>query len=339
MRKYWIIILVIWSLVGYFAWEFINKEDIKIDLISPIAKFVPSSRDKLKSQSVFENDILNVLVVGTDTSSSRRADGQGGFNTDSMILVSINPTTNKVLLTSVPRDLWINGNKINALYIVYGEEVLVDAFEKITGQEVDGVIRADFDSFEWVIDAVGGVPVAVERSFTDYSFPNRSDTGLVTVSFNEGTAVMDGDTALTFARSRKGTNGEGSDLMRARRQHLVLQGLVQAVNQPTNPYWPMDIEVFYNAVTSVGNIYTTLALSDARYLWDFYKDRDLYTVESFVIDDEYVYHPTEGYVAWVFIPRDPTFETLHRDIASKLENITTPDPQPQSAQVAPDQEI
>ena len=341
MRKIWLIAIVaVWGLVGYFVWDFAKEENI--DLLSPISKLaknVPipalTTREQLKAASRFQSDILNILVIGTDSSAFRRAKGQGGFNTDSLILVSINPSTNKVLLTSVPRDLWINGNKINALYTVFGEDVLVDAFEKITGQYVDGVIRADFDSFEWVIDAVGGVPVNVERTFTDTTFPNRADTNVITISFAQGPQTLTAERALVFSRSRHGDNGEGSDLMRAKRQHLVLEGLVQAINQPTSKYWPMNVETFYNAVTSVGNTYTTLSISDAKYLWDFYKDKDLYTVESFVLGDEYIYHPTEGYIAWVFIPREPGFATLHQDIINKLNNVTIPDQPPESAQPQP----
>jgi hypothetical protein len=68
---------------------------------------------------------------------------------------------------------------------------------------------------------------------------------------------------------------------------------------------------------------TTLTLEDVKYLWDFYKDRDKYTSESFVIGGDYIYHPgmypDSEYHAWVFIPREGSFEQLHKDIEAKLE--------------------
>lgn len=282
--------------------------------------------NKLKSlfakKSEIFGDTINILLVGIDTSEGRRSRGQTGFNTDTMILLSVNTKTNKVLFTSVPRDLWINGNKINALYTVYGEETLVDAFEKVTGQPVDGIIRVDFDQFEWIVDSFGGVPVNIQTTFTDVSFPNMTDSGATTVSFTQGEEIMDGWRALTFARSRKGNNGEGSDLMRAKRQHLILQGLVDAVSQNSSKFWPMNLDKFYEALTNEG-VYTTLELEDCYYLWDFYKDRDLYEVESFVVDGEYVYHPgmypESEYKAWVFIAREPGFANLHKDIQDKLD--------------------
>lgn len=271
------------------------------------------------SNSIFAKDeVINVLLLGID----RRNKSQTGFNTDIMILASINTTTNKVLLTSVPRDLWINGNKINALYTVFGPDTLVNAFEQITGQEVKGYIRCDFEDFRWIVDSFGGVPVNVERTFTDHTFPNSSDTGVLTVTFTQGYEKMDGNRALTFARSRKGNNGEGSDLMRAKRQHLLLQGLVEAVSQPESIFWPMDVDKFFSAVTAANKMYTTLTVDDAYYFWDFYKDRDDYSVESFVIGDEYVYHPgmypTSQYHAWVFVPRGGDWSDLHEDIEIKL---------------------
>lgn len=320
-------IIIIWGLLGFTVFQFLSDEEINI--ATPlISKFnfpgTEKSQENLQADSVFEGDTLNVLLVGTDTSQGRRSRGQGGFNTDTMILVSANTTTNKILLTSVPRDLWINGNKLNALYIVYGEETLVDAFEKVTGLEVDGVIRADFDHLIWLVDMMEGVPVDVQKSFTDSSFPNFSDSGTITVSFTEGAEVMDGMRALTFARSRKGTNGEGSDLMRAKRQHLILKGMIEGISQENSQFWPMDIEDFYNIVTTPTKLDTTLTLTDIKYLWDFYKDRDQYTIESFVVDGEYVYHPgmypQSQYHAWVFVAKEPGFVNLHRDIYAKLNN-------------------
>ncbi|GAI97053.1 unnamed protein product, partial [marine sediment metagenome] len=150
---------------------------------------------------------------------------------------------------------------------------------------------------------------------------------------------------LTFARSRKGNNGEGGDLMRAKRQHLLLQGMIEAISQPESIFWPMAIPKFYDAVTN-NRMYTTLTLDDVYYLWDFYKDRDNYTIESFVVGDEYIYHPgmypQSPYHAWVFVAREPGFANLHRDIESKLNKTVESAPllnseHPQNVQSQPSQ--
>jgi len=328
MKKVVVIILLIavifLALYGYFfKWN--NYKVDEKNILAPLTEIIETPREKLASKSIFNKDeVINILLIGADIGSERISNGQSSFNTDIMILLSMNIETNKVLLTSIPRDLWINGNKLNALYIVYGYETLEDAFEQMSDQKIKGYIRVDFDSFRWLVDSMGGVPVDVERSFTDYNFPNNYDTNITTVSFTQGYEKMNSQRALTFARSRKGTNGEGSDLMRAKRQHLILQGMVEAIKQPQSIFWPPDnIPEIYELLTQ--KLETSLTLEDVTYLWDFYKDKDLYTVESFVVDGTYLYHPgmypVSSYHAWVFIPKEGALTQLHQDIEAKLNGI------------------
>jgi LCP family protein required for cell wall assembly len=324
MVKKLIVILVLIGVIGVSLYIYVDSQSLREDVFEAnynLKVLKKDSNQELKEKSVFYGkDRLNVLLIGRDTSDVRRANGQGGFNTDVMILVSMDTVSNRVLFTSVPRDLWINGNKINALNILFGEDVLIDAFEKITGQDVDGTISIDFDGFIWLVDAFGGVPVDIQRTFSDFTFPVFDDSGITTVSFTEGTEKMGGMRALDFARSRKGNNGEGSDLMRAKRQHLILQGMANAIEQPESVLSFDDIPGLYELLTQ--HMETTLTIEDVYYLWDFYKDKDLYAVESFVIDGEYVYHPgmypASPYTAWVFVPRDGDFSRLHNDIDAKL---------------------
>ena len=291
-----------------------KSESSETEKLETLKTRIPETKKEL---TVFENkEILNILLLGID----RRSKAEITYNTDTMILLSVNKGGNIVLLTSVPRDLWVNGNKINALYSIQGEDAPVVAFEKITGLAVDGYIRCDFEDFRWIVDSFGGVPTDIERTFSDNSFPNNADRGVLSVTFEKGLEKMGGDRALTFARSRKGNNSEGSDLMRAKRQHRVLMGMVDAISQPDSIFWPMNLPKFYETVTQ--HMYTTLNLEDVTYLWDFYKDRDEYEIISFVVDDRYIYHPglypQSEYKAWVFIPKEESFETLHSDIRKML---------------------
>jgi LCP family protein required for cell wall assembly len=315
--------------VGYYSLLGISKtansaSSTSKNLLSPFGKTNPvkSPEELRKEMSVFKNNtVLNVLLIGTDTSLSRRQRGQLGFNTDALVLVSVNPEKNIVLLTSVPRDLWVNGNKINALYILYGWESLKGAFEEITAQKIDGYVATDFDGFRWIVDSFGDTPIKIKNTFTDISFPNNQDSDVIPVSFVAGEEKMTGERALTYARSRKGNNGEGSDLMRAKRQHLILQGLTDAISQPESLFQPMNLPTFYEMVTQ--HMETSLSLDDVYYLWDFYKDRDKYTLESFVIGDNYLYYPgmypESPYHAWVFLPLGNSFSKLQTDISAKLD--------------------
>ncbi len=309
--------------------EKLKNDNVSALLPNPV-KANSSDEATFSYPSIFQKDpLINILLIGTDTSLERRNNGVYGFNTDATILVSIDTRTKQVLLTSVPRDLWVNGNKINALYILSGWDGLKKAYETITGLEIGGYIMADFDSFRWLVTQIGGVNVEIKNSFTDYSFPNYQDTGIEQVSFTEGAELMSADRALTYARSRKGTNGEGSDLMRAKRQHLILQGIVNSFDNPLNTMAKMDIKEVFEILTK--HMSTSLTVDDAIYLWDFYAYRNEYNVRSFVLDDKYLYHPgvypESTYTAWVFLPRNPTYQDIHDAIKLQLEgkDITEPD--------------
>ncbi len=323
LKKLVVMLLALGILLATISYYLHSRQNPASDqtMVNGVNPSTKSPEESKKDNSVFSGKkILNVLLIGGDTSVGRRSRGQLGINTDVLILISVNPQTNKVLLTSVPRDLWINGNKINALYTVYGYEVLKDAFEKITGQSIDGYILSDFDGFTWIVDSFGGVPVEVPNSFIDDTFPKSDDSGVQTLSFTAGSENMDGIRALNFARSRHGNNGEGSDLKRAVRQHLILQAMVKAISQPGSVFWPMDLPKLFAAVTQ--HMQTSLTLDDTYYLWDFYKDRDKYQIESFVVGSDYLYYPgmypDSPYRAWVFVPIGDSFDKLHADIKTKL---------------------
>jgi len=276
----------------------------------------------------FKNRPISILLLGLDIGSERKARGQRGSNADTIMVLSIHPENKRAVFTSIPRDLWVGRSKINAVLNISGVEEMEKRASEIVGHPIDTYASIDFDGLRWLIDYFGGVEIEVENSFTDNSFPNNQDTAVTTVSFNEGSEVMTGERALTFARSRKGNNGEGSDLKRAKRQHLILKGLLGAISSPRSGK-EFDITTFYNDV--ILNTKTTITLNDALYLFSFYKDYKDYQIESLVLDDRYIYHPTDSTPyggAWVFVSKDPNFESLKKDLNLLLsKDASLPDKQ------------
>jgi LCP family protein required for cell wall assembly len=299
-----------------------TNPNIFTEKIDQIVNKAPEFKSELQNQQV-----INVLLLGNDIGSERKAKGQRGYNTDTIILLSLNPELKKALFISFPRDIWQNGAKINSIPILKGNDEMLNAISKISGQNISKFVTIDFDGLRWLVNAFGGVPVEVETTFTDNTFPKINDTGIMTVSFSQGTEVMTGDRALTFARSRKGNNGEGSDLKRAKRQHQILKGMVKAVENKNSEFFPFEITEFYNNVIKHTN--TNLSLEDAIYIFSFYRNMQDYKVESLVLDDRYIYHPKDSSPyggAWVFIAKDAGFKNLHTDI----ENFITKAEAPQS---------
>lgn len=172
----------------------------------------------------------NILLVGIDTRENTKL-----LNTDVIIVASYNYKTKDIVMISTPRDFYAQVNpdrvgfaKINSAYSINegkqagnGLPVLQSIVEDITGMEIQYYAMINFEGFVELIDAVGGVYINVENSFTDYRYP--LGTGYQTVSFKAGPQLMDGETALKYSRSRHSQqNGEGSDFARARRQQRVI---------------------------------------------------------------------------------------------------------------------
>lgn len=157
---------------------------------------------------------LDVLVLGVD----KRPDSSEGESTrsDTMMLVRVTPSTGRVKLLSVPRDLYVEiepgvKDKINAAYAYGGVDQARSVMEGLTGVEVDNYVVVDFEGFEEVIDVIGGVKVDVGHGV----FPEKWHMG-------EGVQRLGGRKALFYARYR-GT--PRADLDRIDHQQKLLAAL------------------------------------------------------------------------------------------------------------------
>lgn len=182
----------------------------------------------------------NMLIVGKDT----RETSSGLQNTDTVIFLSYNYESNEIVMISIPRDFYagIPGEnwyvKINSIYNRYEQQkegaglpALVTSVEDILGEEIQYYGMVDLGGFKEIIEIVGGVDVYVDRSFTDYQYPNPNGTNpvYITASFKEGPQTMDAATALIYSRSRHSQGPEGSDYARARRQQKVITAVMDKV--------------------------------------------------------------------------------------------------------------
>ncbi len=138
--------------------------------------------------------VFNILLTGYGGSGH-----DGSYLTDTLMLASIDTEAKKVMLISIPRDLWVRFPtdepdeeyyaKVNSVYQAglfpenypgipeeyQGEDnapsLIKDTVEEITGLEVDYFVGIDFSGFVKAIDELGGIEVDVERAFSDYAYP------------------------------------------------------------------------------------------------------------------------------------------------------------------------
>jgi len=180
-------------------------------------------------------EAMTLLFLGND-----RRPGEGGIpRTDAILLVRAEPSKNRIALLSLPRDLWVNvpgygGTRINAAY-VWGEtyqtpggglELSRQTVSALLDMPIDYVTMVDFQGFMGLIDAIGGVTVNVEKELYDPSFPTM-DYGYTVAHFLPGPQHMDGETALTYSRTRH----PDSDFMRNLRQQAMLEAIVRRLHE------------------------------------------------------------------------------------------------------------
>lgn len=216
-----------------------------------VKSFLFSKDSAIKS----ENGRVNILILGIGGKGHAGAD-----LTDTMIFASLSLTNRSVTLVSIPRDIWIPEirTKINSAYH-YGNiqpgrggglNFAKQVVSKVAGQPVNYALAIDFSGFQDIIDTIGGIDVAVDRSFTDVNYPiagreNDLCAGdpqfrcrYQTIHFDKGTTHLDGVTALEFARSREGDNGENTDFARSARQQKIISAVsakVLSIGTIVNP--------------------------------------------------------------------------------------------------------
>jgi LCP family protein required for cell wall assembly len=187
-------------------------------------------------------DRLNILLIGSDEQG-------GGHNTDTMITVSIDPTTNQVAMFTLPRDtvdvpippgpgqsVWgsVYRGKINSFLVqaagrsdvfpgtreTRGYTGLKSILGNLYGLDIQYYVEVNFDGFRDVVDALGGVTINVQIPVQDDNFPQQ-DGHRLRLYVPAGQQHMTGAQALDYARSRKST----SDFERGARQQRVIVSL------------------------------------------------------------------------------------------------------------------
>jgi LCP family protein required for cell wall assembly len=313
-------------------------------LLGEIRTFVRSAGRKLAGE---QTDRVNALILGIG------GEGHDGPNlTDTMILASYQPSTKKLALLSIPRDLAVATSEFGSIKInavnAYAEEkdpgsgaqATAKAVSEVLGEPIDYWVRIDFRGFEKAIDAVGGVDVTVDRTFTDANFPVSDGSDLVkTISFAAGLQHMDGATALNFARSRHGSNGEASDFARSKRQEKIIVALRDKMLSAGTLLNPVTVNALF--ATLRGSVSTNLAAWETLRLAQDFSGIKRSDIINKVMSDQNILTPEINEAgAFVLLPKDGDWQTV-RDFAANVfegsgsaENAPAPATAPQKIRVA-----
>jgi LCP family protein required for cell wall assembly len=184
------------------------------------------------------NERFTVLVMGMD---QRPGEFGMSFRTDTMILISLDPDTNRVGMLSIPRDLYVEipGYRLERINAAYGlgelegpgggPRLAMQTVQYNFGIPVNEYVVVNFETFIRVIDLIGGIDVEVQQAIYDPEYPDMN-YGYDPFYLDAGWQHLDGATALKYARSRHTTD----DIDRSRRQQQVLYAIrdrVTTMNQ------------------------------------------------------------------------------------------------------------
>lgn len=305
---------------GYLFYSTIKDLVAHADVGSPVlASTEPGQVDEQSPPNIAQ-ERTNILLLGTD----RRAIETGPSRTDTMIVVTIDPQTNSAAMLSIPRDLWVSipgysEGRINTAHFLGdsgGYPGGGPALAKITVQYALGIpihyyVRINFEGFEKLVDAIGGITIDVKEAIHDEKYPD-SNYGYMTVDIPAGVQQMDGKTALQYARARHG----GSDFLRARRQQDVLKALRDKVLRLDIPLTRIP-EMLRLAGDSVQ---TDLSLREMYELAKVGREISVENIESAVIDESLTSPQTTPDGAMVLIPN----RALIRDMVKELFGGPTP---------------
>lgn len=187
---------------------------------------------------------VNVLLIGADQRPEQKK-----FNTDSIILASIDPKTERASLLSIPRDtrVLLKGygyRKINEVVSLTDISRLQSTVEDLTGEKISGYVQTNFQGFKKIIDTLGGITVNVEKDM--YYETGDDEDGYI--NLHKGEQRLDGSKALQYARFRYDAL---ADISRTARQQVVLKAVAKEMFQlSTIPKLPFLVPQIMDAVNT-----------------------------------------------------------------------------------------
>lgn len=280
-----IIVLAGLIALGFYLWpEKISggqqQSAQKISLVKTAFNFLTDKSEPLHGEN---RDRVNILFLGLP------GEGNDAPNlTDTIILLSIRSSDNRLALLSLPRDLLVKVpkhgtlSKINALFEMGRKDpsIINEKVAEITGQKIDYHIVLDVSGIEKIIDILGGLNVWVAEDIFDSQFPTPGH-GTEYFTVKKGWRYFDGKTVQKYLRTRHSADG---DYARMRQQQAVVEALRKKIFGLNLLYdFPTAFSIFR---TTRDNMQTDLDESNLKRLYDIAKNISYDNVIHKVIDGD-----------------------------------------------------
>jgi len=321
-------------------------------MISYVAYSSISAANNVLSDNIKISDIFNKSTLKqTDGVTNILLLGKGGDNhsggqlTDTILLARVRQSDKKIALISIPRDLLVqiphDGKaKINEAYAngwndEKNKDKKADAGAKLASQTVESVVgvsihyyvTVDFVGFKELVDELGGVTVYVDRDINDPYYPKdtvtanggfQESTGYSPFYLKAGRQVLNGSTALKYARSRETT----SDFDRAKRQQKLLLAIKEKTLSLGILANPVKLSEIINTLGS--HIKTNMNIAEMKELVNLIKEADQNQVINKVIDN----NPQDGLLvsendgSYYLVPKAGSFIEVQKLVKNIFETTT-----------------
>ncbi len=207
---------------------------------------------------------VNILLMGIDLSSGDKQDSPNIFdgNSDTMLLLRVDPEADAVSLLSIPRDTQVDlpgegTSKINAANMKGGATLAAQTVSAtLNGVQIDRYVRVSTEAFRELVDLLGGVEVYVPKQMQ-----YEDKTQKLKIDLNPGLQTLSGAQAEQFARFRHDDLG---DIGRVQRQQALLKALRKKLTSPTViPRIPMLVQTMQKYIDTNLSMEEMLALVSA----------------------------------------------------------------------------
>lgn len=274
------------------------------------------STDALKPWSGTER--VSILLLGID----QRCEEEGPTHTDTIMVLTIDPVGLSASVLSLPRDLWVEIpevgldriNQANYFGELYeypggGPGLAMETVSSVLGVPLDYYATVNFDAFIEVVDLIGGITVEVPEAIDDPTYPDRC-YGYDPFSIEAGTHRLDGAQALKYARTRATFGG---DVDRAgRQQAVILAARDQILQLNMLPQLMAQSPRLWQTLQD--NVRTNMTLDEGLQLALLLQDIPAESIETAVIDYNYVYNETTPDGRQVLVPNRDAIRELRNEI-------------------------
>lgn len=201
---------------------------------------------------------FSVLLLGVDSGALGRED-EGG-RSDALMVATVNPNTNSMTVTSIPRDTYTEivgygvSDKINHAYSFGGTAMAVNTVQNLLNIPIDYTVSINMGALEEVINAIGGVDLVSTLTFSNQGY-----------DFVEGQEVhLNGSMALAYVQDRFNEDG---DYGRQERQRQLISAIVKSAIG-------LDTLTNYQSIlrTLEGNFQTDLTFDQMLILFQNYRN-------------------------------------------------------------------